>query len=99
MRSVVLARATCGASAIRPPCRSTTVRSGNHPGFGRVVIDTNGKTVYHLDQDGDHVVVHFAADVMLGNPPSPPRNVIAITTEGPTADLTLAHGARILPHL
>jgi tetratricopeptide (TPR) repeat protein len=75
----------------------TTVRSGNHPGFGRVVIDTNGKAVYHLGQDGDHVVVHFDGDVTLGGPPSLPRNVIAITTDGPTADLTLAHGAKVHP--
>jgi tetratricopeptide (TPR) repeat protein len=77
----------------------TTVRSGNHPGFGRVVIDTNGKTVYQLDQDGDHVVVHFASDVTLGNPPTPPRNVLAITTDGATAELTLARGAKIHPVL
>jgi VCBS repeat-containing protein len=72
-----------------------TVRSGNHPDFGRIVIDTNGKTAYHLDHDGDHVSVLIAGDVTLGKPPSPPRNVITITTDGPTADLTLAHGARV----
>jgi hypothetical protein len=72
-----------------------TVRSGNHPDFGRIVFDTSGTTAYHVDHDGDHVVVHIAGDVTLGRPPPPPRNVTAITTDGPTADLTLAHGTRI----
>jgi tetratricopeptide (TPR) repeat protein len=96
---LVLVAGTGRAASPDAPTSRTTVRSGNHPGFGRVVIDTNGKTVYHLGQDGDHAVVHFAADVVLGNPPSPPRNVIAITTDGPTADLTLAHGAKVHPAL
>lgn len=85
------------AAAPDPPVSSLTVRSGNHPGFGRVVIDTNGKIVYHLTQDGDHVRLLFDGDVALGNPPKPPHNVIAITTDGPTADLTLAHGTRLHP--
>ena len=95
---IVLAGTGRAASPDAPAVR-TTVRSGSHPGFGRVVIDTNGKTDYHLDQDGDHVVVRFAAGVTLGNPPSPPRNVVAITTDGSTVDLTLAHGAKVHPEL
>jgi tetratricopeptide (TPR) repeat protein len=78
-----------------PPSARTAVRSGNHPGFGRIVIDTDRKAVYHLTQDGDHVKIHFDGDVMLGNPPAPPHNVITITTDGATADLTLVKGTRL----
>jgi hypothetical protein len=77
------------------PAAPTTVRSGNHPGFGRVVMDTDGNAAYQLKQDGDHVVVQFAPGVSLGQPPTLPRNVIAITTNGSQADLTLVHGAQI----
>lgn len=91
---VTLAGSAFAATPDTPATR-TTVRSGNHPGFGRVVIDTNGKAAYHLTQDGDHVEVHFDGNVKLGDPPSPPRNVLAITTDGPTADLTLVHGTRL----
>jgi hypothetical protein len=97
--SVVLVTLAAAAHAA-PPAKQTartSVRSGNHPGFGRVVVDTNGKTAYRLEQDGDHVVMHFADDVTLGNAPAPPRNVIAITTDGATADLILVHGAKIHP--
>jgi hypothetical protein len=94
---LVLLGGTGHAAAPEAQASRTTVRSGNHPGFGRVVIDTNGNAVYRLDQDGNHVVLHFTDDIVLGNPPSPPRNVIAITTDGPTADMTVVHGTRLHP--
>jgi hypothetical protein len=88
--------ATVGIAATPDtPASRMAVRSGNHPGFGRVVIDTAGQTTYRIDQDGDHVLVRFTGDVMLGAPTAPPRNVIAMTTDGPTVDLTLKHGARL----
>ncbi len=75
----------------------TTIRSGSHPDYGRVVIDTNGNSAYSLDQDGDHVLLRFTGNVPLGNAPVPPRNVIAIKIDGPTVDLILKHGARLHP--
>ena len=92
--------ALAGPNSAAAPDRAasrTAVRSGNHPDFGRIVIDTTGKAGYHLKQDGDHVEVRFDSDMTLGNPPSPPRNVMALTTDGPTVDLTLAHGANCIP--
>jgi tetratricopeptide (TPR) repeat protein len=73
----------------------TAVRSGSHSGFGRVVIDTTATTTFTLDQDSDHVVVHLPDDLSLGAPPSLPRNVVAITSLGPTLELVLRHGAQI----
>jgi hypothetical protein len=73
----------------------TAVRSGNHPGFGRIVIDTNGQTDFQIGQDGDHVTLRFPPGVMLGTPPNPPRNVAAIRTDGATIDLTIVHGTKI----
>ena len=75
----------------------TAVRSGNHPDYGRLVIETNGKSAYQLEQDGDHVVVRFADDIVLGEPPASPRNVFAITTDGPTLDVIVRHGVKIHP--
>jgi tetratricopeptide (TPR) repeat protein len=76
---------------------NATVRSANHLDFGRIVVDTNGQTAYQLDQDGDHVVVRFGDDVILAPPPPAPRNVIAISTDGPIVDLTLKHGVKLRP--
>jgi hypothetical protein len=100
---VILASLTAGATiaghAAAPEAQgaTTTVRSGNHPDFGRVVIDRSDKTTYQLDQDGDHVVVRFADDIKLGNPPAAPRNVLSITTDGQTLDLILKHGVKLHP--
>jgi len=71
------------------------VRTGNHPDFGRVVIDTNGKTSYHLDQDGDNVALHLADAIRLGTPPPVPRNVVSITMDGSTVKLVLKHGVKL----
>jgi tetratricopeptide (TPR) repeat protein len=100
--AVLATLATGGSGAGRaappdtPPSTTTTaVRSGNHPDYGRLVIDTSGKSAYQLDQDGDHVVVRLTGDMLLGPPPASPRNVIAITTEGPTVTLTVKHGVKV----
>jgi hypothetical protein len=77
------------------PAAAAAVRSGNHGDFGRLVIDTNGKTGYTIEQDGDHLVMHLADDIVLGPAPKLPRNVVAITTDGSTLDLVLRHGAKM----
>src|ERR1700675_3469932 len=75
------------AAGAATPVAAIAVRAGDHADFGRIVIDTNSKTGYTLEQDGDHVVVHLQNDVPLGAPPPPPRNVIGIKTDGSTLDL------------
>ena len=96
---VILAALATATHAAGPetPIGKITVRSGNHPGFGRVVIETNGKSDYQLDQDGDHVVVRFGDGVILGTPPPLPRNVLSIKIDGPVVELTLKHGALLQP--
>jgi hypothetical protein len=48
------------------PATETAVRSADHPGFGRIVIDTNAATEYTLKQEGEHVVVHLQNNISLG---------------------------------
>ncbi len=81
------------AAADDPLVNRTSVRSGNHPDFGRVVVDTTRQAGYRIEQDGDHVVVRFDDGVSLGTPPALPRNVTEIKTSGAIAELTLKHGA------
>ena len=73
------------------------IRSGDHPGFGRIVLDTNGKPRYRIRQDGDRVVLRLAGDAALGAAPSLPRNVTAIKTDGGKLELVLSRGARLHP--
>jgi tetratricopeptide (TPR) repeat protein len=84
-------------AAKNPEAAKSAVRSGNHADYGRIVIETNGKTAYQLDQDGDHVVVRLNGDVTLGSPPAAPRNVVTITTDGSTIELILKHGTTLNP--
>jgi hypothetical protein len=94
--AVVVVLAALGPAAhAQTPAATVAVRSGNHGDFGRVVIDTNGKTVFKLDQDGDHLVLHLSDGLALGPPPSLPRNVVSIKTDGTALDLVLRHGAKV----
>jgi hypothetical protein len=86
--ALVAMAAACDAATAETTDIKTTVRSGNHTDFGRVVVDTTGKAAYRVDQDGDHVVVRFGDHILLGNSPSPPRNVIALKTDGRVIELT-----------
>lgn len=52
---------------------ANVLRSGDHPGFGRVVITTAGTDAYTLDQDGDHIAIHLPEDLALGEPPPLPK--------------------------
>ena len=96
---VILATQAWTGHAASPETQSgkTIVRSGDHPGFGRVVVETNGKTAYRLEQNGDHVVVRFNDAISLATPPPPPRNVASIKTDGPVVELTLNHGVVLQP--
>jgi hypothetical protein len=75
----------------------TRVGSADHPGFGRITIELGGAKTFRLDQIGDRVVVHFTSPVSLERPPSPPRNVLTLNTNGATADFTVLPGARVHP--
>ena len=99
--SQLAAAASASASPDQPgPSNSfsnTAVRSGSHPDYGRLVIETGGAAAYKFEQAGDRLAVRFADDIILGQPPAAPRNVLAITTDGSTLFFTIRHGAQIHP--
>ena len=57
------------------------VTSGEHPSFGRVVLDAPGLT-YTVSRDGGHVTVKFSKDPILSELPVSPRNVLGIRAVG-----------------
>ncbi|MGE4046848.1 MAG: hypothetical protein AB7F35_18445 [Acetobacteraceae bacterium] len=71
------------------------VRSGNHPGFGRVVFDTPPRTRYTLTRDGDRINIRFPAEINLGPPPRPPRNVSRLKSAGAQAEFNVPPGATL----
>lgn len=84
-----------GQAATEPA--PVAVRSGDHPGYGRIVIDSPNQARYQFERDGDRITIRFVPPLRLGPPPGPPRNVLAITTDGGTANLTVAHNASFHP--
>src|SRR4051812_41608773 len=87
--------ASGGTVAVAEQDGITTIRSGDHPGFGRVVIDTNSQAAYHVDQVGDRVFIRFLSPAALGKPPSAPQNVLAIRISNQTIELTIRNGSTI----
>jgi hypothetical protein len=71
---------------------AVSIRSGNHPGFGRVVFDAPPRLSYQVTHDGDRVTVRFADDVALTGDPKLPRNVAALQADHAQAVLTVAAG-------
>jgi tetratricopeptide (TPR) repeat protein len=83
------------AAAAAPPDGSAAIRSGDHPGFGRIVVDTSAQASYQVDQTGGHVVIRFLSPVTLGDPPRPPRNVVSIRLADNTIELLVKTGSSI----
>nr|WP_294528538.1 hypothetical protein [uncultured Rhodopila sp.] len=83
------------AAAAAPPDGTVGIRSGDHPGFGRIVVDTSARAAYQVDQSGDHVVIRFLSPVTLGDPPPPPRNVTSIRLADGTIELSIKAGSSI----
>ncbi len=83
------------AGAPSAPAAPVAARTGDHPGFGRVVFDFPAYTRFRLKRQGDHVVLQFdtAAPISAGG--APPRNMRAITGGPGTAMLDLAPGASV----
>jgi hypothetical protein len=70
------------------------VTAGEHPGFGRVVLDAPGLT-YAASRDAGHLLIRFSEDPGLGALPSIPRNVLAIRPVPGGVELTVAASANV----
>lgn len=75
---------------------SIAIRTGDHPGFGRVVFDLPAGASSTLERVGDRLTVRFSgADPSAGA--RPPRNVRALTAAPGMAELVLVPGVRVRP--
>lgn len=73
------------------------VRTGDHPGHGRIVFDWSTPPVYQVEQQGERVILRFpnAEAVDLGGARRLPRNILAVAKVPGGVELTLRPGARI----
>src|SRR3954451_19847399 len=74
-----------------------TVRVGEHPGFGRIVLNTYGNPRYAVEQSGNLVVVRLPQSATLERAPAPPHNVESLRASGSVLELTLQPGATVHP--
>ena len=73
------------------------VRSGDHAGFGRVVIDLAPGMRPGVATEGQRLTVRLESQsgtVTLGAAPRAPRNVVAVVVRGAELELVLAPGAK-----
>ncbi len=73
------------------------VRTGDHPGFGRVVFDFPERVSYKLSRDGDRVRLRFDGAGRIGSAPSRARNIQRITGGDSQADLIVSPATQIHP--
>ena len=96
MRWVLLsALAATAATAAR--AEGTTVRTGDHAGYGRIVFDMPEGATFTTALDGNRMVVSFNNAGQVAQPASLPRNVASIQGGTDTATLTLEPGTRPRP--
>lgn len=70
------------------------VTAGEHPYFGRVVLDAPG-LAYTVSRDGVHILIRFSDDPILGELPPTPHNVLAIRAVPGGVELTVPPGANV----
>ncbi|MDO9709355.1 hypothetical protein [Paracraurococcus lichenis] len=70
-----------------------TVRSGDHPGFGRLVFDWPALPAWSLQQQGDGVLLRVPAGTTLQPPARLPRNLLSLAEEPEGIRLVLRPGA------
>lgn len=73
------------------------VRTGDHPGHGRIVFDWTTAPAYQVEQQGDRVILRFpnADAIDLAGARRLPRNILAVAKVPGGVELTLRPGARI----
>ena len=83
------------AQASAPDSTVVPTRTGNHPGYGRIVFDAPPKARYTLTRDGDTIAVRFQDDFRLDRQQSVPRNVTRLTTAAAVATFSVNAGTTL----
>jgi hypothetical protein len=101
LRAAILIAALAAAVLIGPAALADppaiALRTGDHPGFGRVVFDLPVGVSAVAAQDGDRVTIRFDPAGIVRAGAEAPRNVRGITFAAGQAEVVLAPGAQIRP--
>ena len=94
----VLAAPALAEPAAAVAAVTVAVRTGDHPGFGRVVVDLGRGMKHGVARQDERVTVRLEGAAGPAVPSAgarPPRNVTAIASRAGELELTLAPGARL----
>lgn len=69
------------------------IRTGSHPGYGRIVFDAPPNTRYRLTREGNRIVVRFPDEQTLAAPNGTPRNVSGLGVAGSRLEFSIPPGA------
>jgi pilus assembly protein CpaC len=81
--------AAAAADAPRIP-----VRTGTHPGYGRIVFDWPARTEYRAEATAEGLVIRFAEPARVALGAAVPRNVVALSGDGQTVRIEARAGSR-----
>lgn len=79
------------AAAVGP---QVGVRTGSHPGYGRVVFDWPSRTAYQAETTAEGLVIRFAESGRIALPSGAPRNVVGVSADGDAVRIAAREGAR-----
>ena len=82
------------AAAVAAPAPQVGVRTGTHPGYGRVVFDWPSRVAYEAEADAGGLVIRFAEPARIALNGPVPRNVLGVTPDGGTVRIAAREGAR-----
>ena len=82
-------------AAPQPASSEVAVRTGDHPGYGRLVFDMPVGASVEIASEGSRLLLVFSGVDRLGLPSLTPRNVTSLKMDGATATLALQQGAKV----
>jgi pilus assembly protein CpaC len=83
-----------GAAAMVASAPRIAVRTGTHPGYGRIVFDWPARTEYEAEATAEGLLIRFAEPARLALGAAAPRNVVALSGDGRTVRIDARPGAR-----
>jgi pilus assembly protein CpaC len=77
-----------------PAAPQVGMRTGTHPGYGRIVFDWPSRTDYEAEATAEGLVIRFAQPGRIALGATAPRNVVAVAAEGGAVRIETRPGVR-----